>query len=630
MFSSESIIKIHQITGDAMNTMLNGIKIFLLALIAIISLACSVDDKDSRMQKATSPAVGHVAIGLTDAAGDFIHYAVDISSLRLVKANGTVVETLPETSRIDFTDYTDMTEFLTVASVPPGAYTELTMTLDYSQADIQVEDDSGQAVSVSQLVDVDGNPLTTLDINLQLQGRNKLVVAPGLLKHMTLDFDLKASNSVSFDAQGQATVVVQPVLLADLQLTSPKAHRLRGALGEVDVSANVFSLYVHPFYRKIKRHKRFGIMQVSVSDETIFEIDGVRYAGPEGINLLATLSEFSRIVVLGDLQPKRHTFIAREVYAGNSVAGGSLDMVAGSIVKREGSVLTVNGASLHRADGSMVFGNSFSVTLSDQTVVFKQGSSAAMASDALSVGQRIRAFGLLDASLSTSLDASSGRVRMLPTSIRGTRQDAVGASTDLVMKLDMISGRQAGLYDFSGTGSVAANDADPAAYEITTGSLPLTDIGTGDALGVRGFVTPFGSAPADFDAQSVIDLSAVPYVIHVNWKSDALSRLSELSDSGFSVTVKDVMRFHHVYHAGLATDVEGLTITLTTEAEGGYWLYENKKLRRYNAFSELVSTLQMILDQGGKVSHLSAIGGYNAETFSFTSDSVVIRVTSGG
>ena len=55
-----------------------------------------------------------VFVAMTDADGDFLSYTVDVVSLKLKRPNGTVVETLPATTRIDFAQYVDLTEFLTV------------------------------------------------------------------------------------------------------------------------------------------------------------------------------------------------------------------------------------------------------------------------------------------------------------------------------------------------------------------------------------------------------------------------------------------------------------------------------------------------------------------------------------
>src|SRR3974390_130205 len=66
--------------------------------------------------------MGTVDIGITDGQGDFISYAVDVTSLTLTKADGTVVETLPQKTRIDFAQLVDLSEFVTSATIPAGNY----------------------------------------------------------------------------------------------------------------------------------------------------------------------------------------------------------------------------------------------------------------------------------------------------------------------------------------------------------------------------------------------------------------------------------------------------------------------------------------------------------------------------
>ncbi len=95
-------------------------------------LACDPGDP------ATFSECGTVIIGLTDADGDFLNYTVDMVQLTLETANGRVVETLPSNTRINFTDYVDLTEVMAVATVPPATYVSGTITLDYSDAEVFV------------------------------------------------------------------------------------------------------------------------------------------------------------------------------------------------------------------------------------------------------------------------------------------------------------------------------------------------------------------------------------------------------------------------------------------------------------------------------------------------------------
>jgi hypothetical protein len=78
---------------------------------------------------------GELIITITDAPGDFLRYVVDVPQLTLYRANGDVVETLPFNTRIDFAELTEVSEFLTIASVPAGVYESVVLTLDYSGAE---------------------------------------------------------------------------------------------------------------------------------------------------------------------------------------------------------------------------------------------------------------------------------------------------------------------------------------------------------------------------------------------------------------------------------------------------------------------------------------------------------------
>jgi len=78
-------------------------------------------------------------VAVTDADGDFLNYTVDVLSLELETANGRIVETLPRSTRINFTDYVDLTELVSAANIPPATYVAGTIRLDYTSAEVFVE-----------------------------------------------------------------------------------------------------------------------------------------------------------------------------------------------------------------------------------------------------------------------------------------------------------------------------------------------------------------------------------------------------------------------------------------------------------------------------------------------------------
>ena len=284
---------------------------------------------------------GEVVVSLTDAPGDFACYSVDVLSLTLTRANGEEVSVLPQEARIDFSQYTEMTEFLTAASVPLGAYVAATMTLDYRNADIWVEDENGDPAQVTTILDTNGNPVSTLTVTVMLENRNRLVIAPGVPAHLMLDFNLEATNQVRFGNGGEPALTVDPFMAADVNRSQFKLHRLRGLLNEVSLGESSFSVYLRPFYCALTGNRHpYGMRTVTTTDATVFDIDGQQFTGSDGLAAMAGLTPLTAVVAAGDLKFDPLRFEAREVYAGSSVPGGDLDVVEGSVVSRQGDALT--------------------------------------------------------------------------------------------------------------------------------------------------------------------------------------------------------------------------------------------------------------------------------------------------
>jgi len=307
---------------------------------------------------------GTVYIGMTDADGDFLSYTVDVVSLKLKRANGATVETLPATTRIDFAQYVDLTEFLTAATVPNGAYVAATLRLDYSNADISVEKD-GAPVAASA-VDAAGNALGVVDVNVTLDNRHHLVVAPGRPSLFTLDFNLAATNAVDLTTT-PAKVTVTPALVASLEFVDQKDLRVRGPLVSVDSAAGTYVVDVRPFDM---RDKKFGEITVHTDADTAFDVNGTAYVGSAGLAALSAAGAGTVTAAFGTLTPSTREFDAESVRAGTSVPGAGIDTVRGEVLSRSGDVLTVRGATINRnSDGARFARGSVKVTIGANTRV---------------------------------------------------------------------------------------------------------------------------------------------------------------------------------------------------------------------------------------------------------------------
>jgi len=578
---------------------------------------------------------GDIVVSLTDAEGDFSSYTVDVVSLTLTKANGATVSTLPLTTRLDFAQYTDMTEFLTVATVPSGVYVEARMVLDYRNAAIWVEDAAGDLVQVDTILDENGDPVDQVEVAVQLEDRNRLVIAPGVPAHLQLDFDLKATNTVTFDGTGAATVVVDPYLIADVNRVDTKIHRIRGLLSYVDPGDNSFTVVVRPFYAALTgSHSRFGRLDVTTDGETLFDINGADFQGSDGLDAMQGLDPLTAVVAVGDLKFNPLRYEADQVYAGSSVPWGDQDIVSGSVVARQGDVLTVKGATLVRSDGSVIFHDLVSVTVGDDTRVSRQLSVERFTIDAVSIGQRVTVFGTLsdDTLPGLALDATGGHVRMKLTTVRGSVVSVQPSDDTAQVGLDLqsINHHRAGIFDFNGTGVTVENDADPTNYEINTDTIDLDGITAGDPVKVRGFVHPFGAAPQDFDAQTIINVADLYAFLKVRWVPSSATAFESISTDGLTLNLDGVGLPHHVFRGWVLTDLTEIALPpVVVPRNGGRGLFILRLdgvVQVFLTFSDYAEELEQYLASGWQVYTVWARGDFDDALVTLSADLVDIHL----
>ena len=316
---------------------------------------------------------------------------------------------------------------------------------------------------------------------------------------------------------------MDPFIVADVNRTVPnKIHRIRGLLDAVNLNEKTFSVILRPFYCALtQNHTRFGIRSVVTDDDTVFNIDGIAYDGPDGLEALAGLDRLAPVVAVGSLKFNPLRFEAWEVYAGTSVPGAGLDVVSGWVTERTGDTLTVKGASLIRSGSTFVFNNEVELKVADTTVVTRQISSDTYSKDDISIGQHITAFGTLTDvdPQSIRMDATAGFVRMMLTCIRGTviAYDNLDTDARLTVDLQSIGKFRVGNFNFTGTGKTSTENTDPENYEISTGTMDLSGVAADTPVKLKGFVAPFGMAPPDFSAFTLVDVADLKAFIKVNW-----------------------------------------------------------------------------------------------------------------
>jgi hypothetical protein len=577
---------------------------------------------------ATADACGTVLVSFTDADGDFLDYTVDVLSLTLETANGRSVQVLPRTTRVNFADYVDVAELVSAASVPPGTYVSGTIRLDYSDAEVFVEAD-GQAKQ-AVVTDTAGNPLTQTDLRIVLSDRDQLVVTRLRSQLLQLDFDLAASHTVDI-VPTPATAAAEPFIVAEASPVDEKDLRVRGLLADVDESAMHYTVEVRPFY---DRDGDFGDFTVGVADDTTFYVDGTMYVGADGLAALATAGAGTPTVAKGTLAVADRSFTADLVLAGSSVPGADLDAVVGNIISRDGNTLTIRGASVvprwDASDWHVHFHDDVVVEVGPDTKVFMDGDPQAQHDIGdLSIGQRVTVLG--DRSATTMdpaapvirFDATEGAARMHVTQIAGVVNGIQPGQADIT--LYSIDRRQAGIFDFAGTGPSPDLDADPEHYEVLTSDLDTTNLAVGQPISVRGFPTAFGMAPPDFSGRAVIDYSDERSVLGVGWGSEGtIAPFLSIGSDGLVLDNGngDIDARHFIKQGPVLVDLTALdsdtTIVPRATDRMLFAIRTADSLRLYSNWDDFVADLTTSLDGATTARSMYAYGRYDAGANTFT------------
>ena len=591
---------------------------------------------------------GTAMISLTDAPGDFVSYIVGIDSLTLTRADGQVVQTVPVTTQVDLAQLVNLSEILSAEQIPAGSYTSATLTLDYTHAVLVVDTSSGDVtIPAADILNAQGQPLTgTVAVTLNLANDGPLVITPGTVSNLALDFNLAASNSVDLTAN-PITVTVNPSLTASLTPDTSKNIKVRGPLVSVSTTADDYMIDISPFH---DADDSFGELTVNTTAATSYLINGTAYTGSAGLTALAALPAGTLTSAYGTWDRTTQTFTASTVDAGSSVVGVAGDSVRGTVVARSGDTLTVDNALVFlplvaNGNGAFGFQRQMTVTVGSGTTVTEQGQAGTLPLTDLSVGQQARFIGTFTASTSTTsmmsgttsggtLDATRGSVELLPT-------DGVGllsSSSSGLMTVDLQALGQvnAGALTFTGTGVASGSDATASAYQVAIPtSFSTTALTSGLPVSFTGFVAPFGTAPPDFTASTVVSSQQARAWLTVSWSGSGDS-------APFSMLTSTEMLLNQSTLAGAASAALHIDWTMIDPASLGTGLElvpntsmnafqafaivhtSSKTIDTYGTFADFTAALMSDLGSGSAL-RLTAIGTYGPSGM-FTVDQMIVAL----
>jgi len=468
-------------------------------------------------------------VTLTDTPGDFTSYIVNVDSVVLNGKTVGAITALATVETVDFTKLKNISELWGSASIPNDTYTSATITLDYTSAVISVMVNG--VPTKATVVGPGGTTVTTVSVTVNFDPTNQLVIIPTyattFATRLAIDFNLPASNVVDL-ATSPPTVTIKPFMTIATSAADNKPIRVRGPLINSSLGVSTYTVYVRPFYDEVDS---LGSLSLFSNANTIYSINGTAYTGTPGLTALSLLSAgITMTAAYTTLTPTATTsasagiFTPIYVVAGSTLEDEYTEGIEGDVIARNGNTLTLRGATLFENTAEIVtYIPSVSaldavVLVGPGTIVTRDDSAsfAGLDYNSISVGQHITARGIytLPASGVTTLDATgtsstnTGSVRLQSTEVWGPLVSS--ATGSLVMDLQTINDWPVSIFNFAGTGLTAAQNATPAAYVVDTGTLAVpTGTVAGDPLWIDGVVSPFGSAPPDFEAASVSNEASV-------------------------------------------------------------------------------------------------------------------------
>ncbi|HSN18993.1 MAG TPA: hypothetical protein VLV87_12395 [Gammaproteobacteria bacterium] len=550
-------------------------------------------------QPTSSDLDGCTYVSLSDDTGDFLAYRVKVAKIVLTRRDGTAVSLIPSSTTVDFAQYTSLSEFLSLNAVPAGDYVSGVITLDFTGADIEAQDASGNAVRLSP-VDSSGHALAAKDVTIAFDGDHPLSLFPGQAHLLGINFDLNASNVIH---TGNDTVTVEPFLVASIDAATG-TQQVRGPLSAV--GSSTVTLALRPFQAD---SQTFGKFVVYTTASTSYIVNQKIYSGSAGLTALHSANAGIGVIALGNFDFTNRRFVATQILAGTSAPGGSSDAVEGVVTARNLDTLTVRGADLYRSTGTVSFDDTITVTVGSGTVVREVDQIGLSRNSAdISVGQHVLVFGSLSGS---TLDATHGFALLRFTAVDGQVLSLVNAAANSSVNLnvDQIQDRPISLFDFSGTNS------DPTNYLV---SLPCSCLNTGVTVGdpvtVAGFPSAFGTAPPDFNAQALTDFGLSGTVLSVVWSNAAANAFSSINaNSGVVPNLSSSPATATLREGGQVTDLtsSGTPPAVFSKSLGIYAISKGGTVQLYLSFTNFVNALHADLSAGSKVRGFYAVGGYD-------------------
>jgi len=186
-------------------------------------------------------------------------------------------------------------------------------------------------------------------------------------------------------------------------------------------------------------------------------------------------------------------------------------------------------------------------------------------------------------------------------------------------------------FEFAGTGTSTAMDADPANYEVATTGLDLSGLSTGEPAKVIGFPTPFGMAPPDFTARTLVDFPRLPAMLALTWlPGGTTAPFVSQNPAGLVLDLANpaIGRLHVLTIGPRVLNLQTLpsspSIVPPTDGPSAYLIVMRDESHAFRDFADFVTELGTRLNGSTVMLTCNATGSYDGDTNVMTARSITV------
>lgn len=424
-----------------------------------------------------------VTLTATPSTDTYLAYRVGLVSVQLETGSGrTSGGVLPKATTVDLARLTNLSDVVGTSSLAAGNYSKVLVTLDYSSAQIIYDNGTVDGLQLTPVAS-GGQPLGQVTMLLYIDPSNQLSVLRSSSGHVSLAFNLAASNVVDVTTK---TVTVTPMMAASALEIDSKVVRLRGPFGSVNGSDTGFTAGIMPFDFGTAGAGSLGVTAQSV---TTFEINGTPSSGTAGITQTAALAPGTMIEAFGTLTTS--TFNSSSSLFSGSAFSGTGSLTGSTQSCSDGTIPTTVNGVLTCADGSTLIATPSSGT----TETCSDGTTPTLVNGVLACA---------DGSTLTYTSNTSGTGIGVATTVNFSASEVLAGSSVQGSGFDRVSGIVTGRSGDTLTideGTLLSND----------GTNSLIDGTATVKIGPNTQVTQFGAASAQSNGTADISVGSLIY-----------------------------------------------------------------------------------------------------------------------